>query len=211
MSDTGDRSRAIGALLWKDPERILETAAALRESNATIECRLGGGSMGAAIPRGSTLRIRLSLETSYRIGEIVAFADESGLCVHRVVYIGSGKRADGYLITQGDACYYPDPPVHSTRVLGRVTEFCHSGSWKATTMQPSPDHAVSRVGRTLKSVIAALLEWNVRPARIAARALRIRKEHGVTLDPEGFATRISAAKSGPSDSAHRCAEDPRAN
>jgi len=179
MAATGhaERVRAIGSLIWKDPDRILDMVSRFRDSGAVIECRLRGGSMGAAVPRGSMLRISLAGAGPYRIGQVVAFADYSGICVHRVVYLGRGSSVRDYIITQGDACFYPDPPVKCERVLGAVTAFRQGDDWMSISVPPLPDRAHSPLGKALLSLIGGLLEMNVRVAQVAAKCLRIRKEN----------------------------------
>jgi hypothetical protein len=169
VNDREQRLRAIGALIWSDPGRIMENAARLRGTDAVIEMQLRGGSMGAAIPAGSTLRIALGRTGPCRIGEVVAFVRRSDVCVHRVAYLGRGARAHEYLVTQGDGCYYPDPPIRASEVLGPVVEFRHDGVWRRTGEQPSPDRAQSAIGRGLLCLVANLMEYSVPLARAAAR------------------------------------------
>ena len=71
----GERLGGVGAFIWQERERI--RAAAARQilddgAPAPVECRLRGGSMAAAIPQGSRIRITLS-RGPHRIGDIVAF------------------------------------------------------------------------------------------------------------------------------------------
>jgi hypothetical protein len=181
-ADRKELSKAIGSLIWKDPERILDAASMLRGSAAVIECQLRGGSMGVAIPAGASLRIDLGTSASHRIGEIVAFVQDSGICVHRIAYLGRGSRSSDYIITQGDACFYPDPPINSKRVLGSVTEFRIGENWIVTGIQPSHDRARSIVGRFLLKLVAGLMEVNVRLAQGVARILRVRKEGPRVVD-----------------------------
>lgn len=177
-ADRDQLGRAVGSLIWKDPERILEAVSRLRGSDSVIVSQIRGASMGSAIPRGSALRISLGRAAPYRIGEVVAFVQDSGICVHRVAYLGRGRRAKDYVVTQGDACFYPDPPVSSQRVLGRVTEFRYEERWLPAADRASRDRAQSLAGRLLLKLVAGLLEVNVRLAQVAAGILRIRKENG---------------------------------
>lgn len=181
-ADREQLARAIGSLIWKDPERILEAVSCLRGPDTVIECRLRGGSMEPALPRGATLRISLGRAAHYRVGEVVAFVQDSGICVHRVACLGRGQRARDYIVTQGDACFYPDPPISTRHVLGPVTEFRHNEDWFPTGDQASADRARSFFGRILLKLVAGLMELNVNMARGAARALRLRKERAVAAD-----------------------------
>ena len=175
--DREQLARAVGSLIWKNPERILEVFSRLRGSDTVIECLLRGASMEPAIPRGATVRIKLGRTAPYRVGEVVAFVQDDGICVHRVALLGRGQRARDYLVTQGDACLYPDPPISLPRVLGPVTGFRLDGDWVATTDRASIGRARSFRGRSLLKVVAALMALDIRLAQRVARGLRIRKEH----------------------------------
>lgn len=177
--DREQLARAIGSLLWKDPERIRYAASKLRGTNAVIECRLRGGSMGRAIPAGAALRIDLGHAGPYRVGDVVAFVQAAGVCVHRVAYRGSNPRTADLMITQGDACHYPDPPISGSDVLGLVTAYRVNEDWQPATTVPAPDRATSPVGKALLRWISRLMELHPRLAQWAARMLRIRKEHAV--------------------------------
>jgi len=132
--------------------------------------------MESAIPRDSTLRISLGMSGPYRIGEVIAFVKDSGICVHRVAYLGHGRSARDYIVTQGDACFYPDPPLHKRCVLGPVTEFHSKDRWFPTGLEPTRNRAQSPLGRTLLKLISWLMELNVRAACLAAKLMRVRKE-----------------------------------
>ena len=174
--DREQLARAIGSLIWKNPERILDVVSRLRGSDTVIECRLRGGSMEPAVPRGATLRISLGRGAPYRVGEVVAFVQAASVCVHRVAFLGRSQKARDYIITQGDACFYPDPPISTPMVLGPVTEFRLKGDWVPTGDQASMGRARSFLGRTLLTLIAGLMELDIRLGQRAAKALRIRKE-----------------------------------
>lgn len=181
-ADRNQVIRAIGLLIWKDPGRILDAATLLRGTDAVIECRLRGGSMEPAIPRNAMLRIHLGRAAPYRVGEVVAFVQDSGICVHRVACLGRGQQTRDLVITQGDACFYPDPPVSTRQVLGPVTEYRHKEDWVPTSDQAPPGRARSLVGRVLLMLVAGLTELNVNMARGAARALRLRKERAMAAE-----------------------------
>ncbi|APV48488.1 hypothetical protein BWI17_01565 [Betaproteobacteria bacterium GR16-43] len=170
-TDREKQQRAIGALIWKDPERILDHAAKLRGTGALLECRLRGGSMGAAIPAGSRLRIAVGSTEPVRVGDVVAFVRDDGICVHRVAH-----RSGELLVTQGDACAYPDPPVDASRVVGPVREYLAGGEWKPVVAPRAEDRARSASGRGLLRLVTGLMKIDVRIARLAARALRLRGE-----------------------------------
>ena len=177
-------ARAIGALIWKDPSRVLEAAAKLRGTDAVLECRLRGGSMSAAIHAGSLVRIAMRRGPPWRVGEVVAFVQGAGLCVHRVAH-----RRGAMLVTQGDACYYPDEAIDEASVLALVTECSAGERWQPVTTAPDTARARSAIGRTLLAFVAALLVLDVGLARLAARALRLRKEGPARIERESEAGR----------------------
>jgi len=188
-------ARAIGSLLWKDPERILDAVSRLRGSDAVIECGLRGASMEPAIPRGSALRIDLGRPARYRIGEVVAFVKDSGICVHRVAYLGRGKRRTDFLVTQGDGCFYPDPPINLRQVLGPVTAYRAEDGWIPTSGQGSAGRAQSLTGRILLALVARMMEINVTVARGIAGALRLRKEVAMATDTSRAGTANTTTRS----------------
>jgi hypothetical protein len=166
-----ERRLAIGWLIWKDPNRIIETAAQLKEAGTTIECQLGGGSMAPAIPKDSSLRVQMADANIYRLGDIVAFARETGVCVHRVVHEGLSGRASGFLLTQGDGCFYPDPPVSFENILGMVTEFKYGDSWQvAGKSAPASSRIMTLPAKALRILTVAMLRMDVRLAQATARS-----------------------------------------
>ncbi len=178
FGDGGSRS-AIARLIGSDPQRILTIAARFRGAGKTLECRLRGGSMEPAIPREARLSILLGPTTPYEVGDVVAVVDGSRICVHRVVYLGSGGR-HGYVITQGDACYYPDPPTKTEYILGRVTAYEQAESWREPGASRSSDRARSKTGSTLLFLVAALLKIHVGIARFCVRVLRVRRDRKIS-------------------------------
>lgn len=182
MADPSELARAIGSLIWKDPRRILESVALLRGSGAVLECMLRGASMGKAIPAGSAVRIRVEAPRPYRIGEIVAFVVHDGLCVHRIAYRAGATRAQGYAITQGDACFNPDPPIELAHIVGTVVEFRLGEVWNPAPSLALGDRARGWFGRLQLALVAALLEIDVRLATGAAKLLRLRKESAAIIE-----------------------------
>jgi len=181
-ADRNQLARAIGSLIWKDPARILDVVSQFRDSGAVIECGLRGGSMEPAIPRGSRLRIQIGRAAPFRVGDVIAFVQESGICVHRVAHLGRGPRSRDHIVTQGDACFNPDAPVGLRQVVGPVIEFRHGERWTTVANPSSAGRAQSLVGRSLLTLIAALTEVDVRLGRCAARFLRIRKEEPAAVE-----------------------------
>ena len=168
-----ERRLAIGWLIWKDPKRIVDAAAQLKESGATIECQLGGGSMAPAIPKDSAVRVQMARTNVYRRGDVVAFARKSGVCVHRVVHEGFSGQAGGFLLTQGDGCFYPDPPVQLENILGLVAEFKYGDSWQSAAIA-APDSAATQslLAKGLRAVTLAMMRFDVRLAQVTAKGLQ---------------------------------------
>src|ERR1700704_2714714 len=89
---------AVANLLQGDQERILSLAATLRAPGRTIESTVAGTSMGPGLPPGSRIRIDLSPDPRWRVGEVVAFVGGDKIVVHRLVHEGRD-----YLLMRGDA------------------------------------------------------------------------------------------------------------
>lgn len=170
MVERGSSAGAIGALIWKDPERILAMAAQLRGSGAALECRLRGASMAPAIPPGASIRI--AVDEGAGVGDVVAFVRPDGLCVHRVAWLHGAQR-----ITQGDACYLPDLPIDASRVVGRVSAWREAaGEWQPVGTLRRDDRAGSAPGRALRAVVAASTSLDPRLGRGVASLLRVFRE-----------------------------------
>jgi hypothetical protein len=178
-------AQAIGSLIWKDPSRILDAIASARGAVAVLECRLRGASMGHAIPAGSRLRIDLATAGGLKAGDLVAFVRDDGICVHRIVYLGRRDAARDFVITQGDACFYPDPPVRLAQVIGPVTEFRNGLEWTRVGTQAEGERAGTRLGRTLLCIVASLTEIHVPIAGLFARMLRLRTERPGRVEAPG--------------------------
>jgi hypothetical protein len=130
-----ERLDGLGAFIWQERERI--RAAVGRQNtpggeNSTVECRIRGASMEAAIPRGSRIRITFSRQ-QHRVGDVVAFMIGERIVVHRIVH-----RARRYLLTRGDAMLLPDPPIESAAVLGAVDTIDSGSGWRQPAAQSLP-------------------------------------------------------------------------
>jgi hypothetical protein len=53
------------------------------------------------------------------------------------------------LVTQGDACFYPDEPIDDAHVLGPVTAFLDGSAWKPVGDARPGDRAANIAGRAL--------------------------------------------------------------
>lgn len=159
---------------------FLAAVSRLRDAQGVLECWLRGGSMGRAIPAGSRIRIVFVDAHSYRPGQVIAFLTERRMCVHRIVYRGRRRGTRNWLITRGDRCVFPDPPVDVDAVLGPIAEFSREDeSW----MSPGPPerrHPLTRaVSFTVVAILAGLIEidgrfaqWLVTKVRLGVRAVR---------------------------------------
>jgi hypothetical protein len=89
-----------------------------------VRLRVFGTSMVPAMLPGDVVTIRLAGLEEISAGEVVLFAQNGRLFVHRVVsqkaISSAGKTADAYLVTRGDRLQHEDPPVSSLELLGRV-------------------------------------------------------------------------------------------
>jgi signal peptidase I len=76
-----------------------------------------GDSMHPTIRDGEALHIERCDPRSLRVGEIVLARAERGLTAHRVVSV----RCDtAQIVTRGDNCPIPDPPLDPGQIVGRV-------------------------------------------------------------------------------------------
>lgn len=86
-----------------------------------------GNSMKPLIREGDLAETRRTTYKQLRIGDIILAKTahlSSGLIMHRII----GKhRQNGhaYLVTQGDAARYPDPPIYVEDILGKVISIKH--------------------------------------------------------------------------------------
>ena len=82
----------------------------------TLRLRVTGFSMLSALWPGDVLSISRVDWDAYRPGDILLFTRNRRLFVHRLVEV-KGETA----VTRGDASMDPDPPIHASAVLGRVS------------------------------------------------------------------------------------------
>ena len=86
---------------------------------------------------GARLRVRLLSEPSCQAGNIVLYLSDAGFMVHRVAHLPRRGAAAGYLVTLGDNCLVPDPPVRTHRLLGTVTAVQTASGWRTPGPQVS--------------------------------------------------------------------------
>lgn len=85
-----------------------------------LRLRVTGSSMLPSVWPGDILSVRQCGIAEVRVGDIVLFERDSGLCAHRVVSKIRGTDQT-CLITQGHQLPRPDPPVPAEELLGTIT------------------------------------------------------------------------------------------
>jgi signal peptidase I len=89
-----------------------------------VRLRVFGTSMVPAMLPGDLVTVRRATMDEISAGEVVLFAQNGRLFVHRVVsqkaIVPAGKTEDACLATRGDRLHHEDPPVSSLELLGRV-------------------------------------------------------------------------------------------
>jgi hypothetical protein len=119
------------------PDRILAAAGPLQDAQRTVESTVRGPSMGASLPDGARIRIRLRRMATCTPGEVVAFLIGERLVVHRVVSAVAEDRREDFVLTRGDARIVPDPPVPKSSVLGVVEAVERDGLWESPPPRPA--------------------------------------------------------------------------
>ena len=123
------RIRAISAFLLDRDPLVLALASRLGGRDVVFESAIRGSSMSPAIPGRVRLRVRLLVEQPCHPGDIVYYLADNGFMVHRLVYQPRQCSAANYVITFGDNCLAPDPPVRKDRILGTVIAIETAGGW----------------------------------------------------------------------------------
>lgn len=80
-----------------------------------------GTSMAPTIHPGDLLRVQRFNLGQISTGDIVVYARQGRLIVHRVIMARTGSSYEPYLITRGDRLLRDDPRVLSSELLGLVT------------------------------------------------------------------------------------------
>jgi len=105
-----------------DERSYLKLSLALEVLRSVGEARLavGGASMLPSIWPGDILEIHRVAAADLALGDIVVFAREHRLVVHRVLRVNR-ERDEVILITRGDRSPRADSPVSASELLGQVT------------------------------------------------------------------------------------------
>ncbi len=168
------RLHAVSAFLLNHESVLLVLASHFRGRGAVFESAILGSSMSPAVPSRARLRVRLLGEEPCRSGDVVYYLANDGYMVHRVLYQPRRGAAAGYLLTRGDRCVAPDPPVRKDRILGTVIAVQTAGGWRppGPPMSGSVYHRVIRA-ITLTATIAALWLSVSAARRLAAVLLKL--------------------------------------
>ncbi len=102
-----------------DPAHVEHVTETVRVRGAVL-LRVAGGSMRPWIRPGDVLFIRRTDPRRLSPGEVVLFARDGKLVVHRVIR-KSASDCHSLLLTKGDAVADLDEPVSGGELLGRVT------------------------------------------------------------------------------------------
>ncbi len=158
-------------LLDREPLLPALVAAHLGGRDEIFESAIRGSSMSPAIPGLARLRVRLLTEQPCQPGDIVYFLTNHGFMVHRVMYPSHKSARGSYLLTFGDNCLSPDPPVRMDRILGTVFAVQIAGNWRP----PDPAKSVSVFHRLIRagtsSAMIAAFRFSVPAAGWLAAAL----------------------------------------
>ena len=152
VNQPASRIRAVSSFLLDRDPLLVALAARLGGQDAIFESAIRGGSMAPAIPSGSRLRVRLGSNEQCLPGAVVFFLSDSGFVVHRVVSMRRRRANPKYLITLGDNCLVPDPPVSVDRVLGVVESYQTTTGWRP----PGPP-AIRSTSHRLARAMAIIL------------------------------------------------------
>lgn len=96
-------------------------AADLVRKWGVVRLPAAGTSMVPTIHPGDELCVQRTDLKKIRPGNIVVYARQGRLIVHRVVAVGPDRARQPYLVTRGDRSPRNDLPVISSEVLGLVT------------------------------------------------------------------------------------------
>ncbi|HEY7060842.1 MAG TPA: S24/S26 family peptidase [Chloroflexota bacterium] len=158
-----DRLRALSTFLLDHQSLLLPLASGLRADQPTFETTIRGSSMWPTIRPRTTLRVQVHGPEACERGAVVFYQGHAGYTVHRVVYRARrGARAD-WLVTRGDNCLVPDPPVRSDQVVGTIVATQQKTGWQPPGPAPAGAlHERAIQAATLHLLIATL--WVYPPA-----------------------------------------------
>jgi len=97
-----------------------DLAAEVAGTFGSVCLRVSGTSMAPAIRPGDLVSAKPASVMDVSPGDIVVFAREGRLIVHRVT-VKTTSGAEPFLVTRGDRTRRNDAPVSSAELIGRVT------------------------------------------------------------------------------------------
>jgi hypothetical protein len=164
----------------------------LRKGSQEYEFLLQGKSMGDAVPDGSRIRVRLTGNALFMVGQVLIYVAKDRMVVHRLV--GTVKSGSiQYLITRGDAAVCCDLPVPASSVLGIVQEFSSTGAWQTVAPPVERWFGFRWMALMIYRVVGGLLR--VSPSCAVWTAKRIIRIHGTVERATGFLRRRAAFRS----------------
>jgi len=177
------RVRAVSAFLLDREPLFAALASRLGGRDAVFESAIRGSSMSPAIPTGARLRVRLLDEQSCQVGDVVFYLAEAGFMVHRVVHRQERGPAAGCMLTFGDHCLAPDPPVGRDRILGTVIAVQTAEGWRP----PGPPKIRTAFHRFVRAATLRAMIMATRYSISAARRLAIvlQRLESATRPPAG--------------------------
>jgi hypothetical protein len=166
------RGSAISSFLLDNDAVLHALASRLGGRDAVFESGIRGNSMAPAIPGGARLRVRLRAGQSCHRGDIVFFLSDNGFMVHRIIYQPRRSSPADFLLTLGDNCIVPDPPVRIDRVLGGVIEVQTADGWNSpgALVHRSICHRAARAVASVAMIVA--LHYRISAARRLEKILR---------------------------------------
>ena len=176
---TGRRDEATG--------RVRRLLPLLHSADVRVVSAASGGSMGERFAAGAAIEIETGAGRTLAVGDVVAVARGDGIVAHRLVHVGSGRRA-GHFITKGDNRRLPDRLVHRTAIVGRVTALEVDGAWiPVPGAPPAFDRGLSV--RTLRFIfdrhLPAAALWASATQWLAAVASKLRRRLPPRRDQAG--------------------------
>jgi signal peptidase I len=130
-----------------------ELAAEILRRFSSLRLQVTGHSMLPSVWPGDVLLIKRCPLDKASPGDIVLYAREQRLVVHRVISAATNL-GETRLVTQGDASLTPDSPISAAEFLGKVSQIVRAGkSSVPASVLSLPDKLVANVARY--STIAA--------------------------------------------------------
>lgn len=163
------RIHAVSSFLLDRDPLVLELASRLGGRDQVCESAIRGSSMSPAIPGRARLRVRLLAKQSCQAGDVVFYLSDEGFMVHRLVYQPRRCSAASYVLTFGDNCLAPDPPVKKDRIMGTVIAVQTATGWRP----PGPPRSASVYHRLIRVVAYGVMVVTFWFSTSAARRLAI--------------------------------------